>query len=72
MRKDTIFSMRISSADRELIAARAREAGMSQSDYVLHAALGRRSTRTAMTDRLAELEAKVKRLEEPGRGWVPQ
>jgi hypothetical protein len=71
MPKDTVLSIRISPADRELIAARAKEAGLSQSDYVLQKTLGRRTGRSEMSARVADLEARVKKLEEPGRGWVP-
>ena len=41
MRKDTTFSIRISKEDLELIKQNAKEARMSQSDYVTHCCLGR-------------------------------
>ena len=41
MRKDTTFSIRISTEDLERIKQNAKKARMSQSDYVTHCCLGR-------------------------------
>ena len=41
MKKDTVFSVRISSVDLDAIRARAKQARMSQSDYVVRCCLGR-------------------------------
>jgi uncharacterized protein (DUF1778 family) len=70
MPKDVNLNIRVTVADRELIAAKAAEAGMSQSEYVVQAALGRRPG-TGLSARVADLEARVRKLEEPGRGWIP-
>ena len=70
--KEAVLSVRVTIEDRDKIASRALEAGMSQSEYIVACALGHNPLKSPRTFRLLdELEAAVRRLEEPGRGWIP-
>jgi len=59
--KDTTLSIRLSSEDRDRIIQGAREARLSQSDFILQALFGRPSD--GLLGRLAALEARVAEID---------
>lgn len=61
--RDKVLSIRVSSADRELIAARARSAGLSQGQLILRAVLAL-PVENELGARVASLEKRVERLEQ--------
>jgi hypothetical protein len=72
-RKDTVLSIRISTADRDRITAAAEEAGLSQSEFILRATLSNPLAETPsspLAERVAELEARLQRLEDRQHGWI--
>jgi uncharacterized protein (DUF1778 family) len=69
-RKDTVLSIRISTADRDRIIAAAEEAGLSQSEFILRATLSGPLAERTLAERVDELEARLQRLEDRQHGWI--
>ena len=65
--KTTMLSFRISPADRDEIAARAREAGLSQSEYVTRMAL--QPPPEGLGARLETIERRLYEMEHMPRSW---
>ncbi len=59
MKKDTTFSIRISSGDLETIKRKAKQARMSQSDYVTRCCLGRQ---VVVIDGLKEVSKQLRAI----------
>ena len=59
MKKDTTFSIRISRTDLETIRRKAKQARMSQSDYVTHCCLGKQ---IIIVDGLTELLGELRTI----------